>query len=106
MKLLVLVDLSLPQQQIDDECNAVKEMRTLFGEQSLFVAFMSDNNISETYEATDYIIGNYFIHQDPSTIYLYRSVLTKLNEMQDESTTIGAAKQDYSNYVGWKDIRR
>lgn len=92
MKLLVLVDLSLPQQQIDDECNAVKEMRTLFGEQSLFVAFMSDNNISETYEATDYIIGNYFIHQDPSTIYLYRSVLTKLNEMQDESTTIGAAK--------------
>lgn len=93
IKVLVLVDLSLPQQQIDAECKAVKEMKMLFDDQSLFVAFMSDNNVSETYEATDYILNNYFIHQDPSTIYLHRSVLTKLNEIEDANTTIGAAKR-------------
>ena len=86
IKLLVLVDLSLPQHQVDAERDAVKEIKALFGAQSLFVAFMQGNNVSETYEATDYVIDNYFIHQDPSTIYLYRSVVTKLAEMQDLST--------------------
>lgn len=93
LKLLALVDLSLPQQQIDAERKAVKEMKALFGEQSLFVAFMSGDNVSETYEATDYIIDNYFVHKDPAEIYLYRSVLTKFTEMLDEHTTIGKAKR-------------
>lgn len=91
IRLLVLVDLSLPQQQVDAQCKAVKEMRALFGEENLFIAFMQGDNVSETYQATDYIINNYFVHQDPSFIYLYRSVVTKLAEMQDKSTTIGNA---------------
>ena len=91
IKLIVLVDRSLPQQQVDAERKAVKEIRALFGEQSLFIAFMQDDDVSETYEATDYIIDNYFVHQDPSTIYLYRSVLTKLSELEDRNTTIGKA---------------
>ena len=91
IKLLVLVDLSLPQQQVDAERKAVKEIRGLFGGQNLFVAFMQGDNVTETYEATDYVIDNYFVHQDPSTIYLYRSVVTKLAEMQDPNTTIGGA---------------
>ena len=90
-KMLVLVDLSLPQPQVDVERKAVKEIKALFGDRSLFVAFMQGDNVSETYEATDYIIDNYFTHQDPSTIYLYRSVLTKLAEIEDKSTTIGSA---------------
>ena len=91
IRLLVLVDLSLPQQQVDAQCKAVKEMRALFGEENLFIAFMQGDNVSETYQATDYIINNYFVHQEPSFIYLYRSVVTKLAEMQDKSTTIGNA---------------
>ena len=91
IKLIVLVDLSLPQQQVDAERKAVKEIKALFGEQSLFIAFMQDDNVSETYQATDYIIDNYFVHQDPSTIYLYRAVLTKLSELEDMNTTIGKA---------------
>ena len=91
IKLLVLVDLSLPQKQVDAERKAVKEIKALFSGQSLFVAFMQGDNVTETYEATDYVIDNYFTHQDESTIYLYRSVLTKLAEIQDERTTIGSA---------------
>jgi hypothetical protein len=92
IKLLVLVDLSLPQQEIDAECRAVKEIRTLFGENSLYVAFMEGENVTETYEATDYVVDHYFVHHDPSTIYLYRSVLTKLAEFQDTTMTLGSAQ--------------
>ena len=91
IKLLVLVDLSIPQQQVDAERKAVKEIKALFGEQNLFIAFMQNDNVSETYEATDYVIDNYFVHQDPATIYLNRAVVTKLAEIQDGNTTIGRA---------------
>ena len=68
IKLLALVDLSLPQQQVDAERKAVKDIKALFGGQNLFVAFMQNDNVTETYEATDYVIDNYFVHQDPATI--------------------------------------
>ena len=93
LKLLLLVDLSLPQKQIDEELRAVKEIRAHLGhDDNIYIAFLQGDNISETYEATDYIIGNYFIHREPAYTYLYRSILTKLNEFSDESTTIGKAK--------------
>lgn len=92
MKLLVLVDLSLPQHQIDAECKAVKEIKALFGTENLQLAFMQGDNVSETFEGSDYVINNYFVHKDPATIYLYRAVLAKLSEFQDPGTTVGRAK--------------
>ncbi len=92
MKLLLLVDLSLPQHEIDEERNAVKEIRALFGQEGVYISFMQGDNISETYEATDYITSNYFVHKDPSYVYLYRSILTKLAELTDTSTTVGRAR--------------
>ena len=92
IKLLLLVDLSLPQKQIDAELSALREVRTLFGHQGIYVAFMQGDNVSQTYEATDYIVDNYFVHRDPSYIYLYRSIHTKLSEFTNDSTTIGSAR--------------
>ena len=94
LKLLLLVDLSLPQQQIDQELSAVKEIRGHIGhdQQSIYIAFMQGDNVSETYELTDYIINNYFVHRDPSYIYLYRSILSKMEEFSDDSTAIGNTK--------------
>jgi len=92
VKLLVVVDLSLAQNLVDDERNAVKDMKALLGEQNVYVAFMQGDNVSESYQATDYVLNNYFEHQDPSYVYLYRAVLTKLDEFLDEKTTLGKAK--------------
>ena len=92
IKMLMLVDLSLPQKEIDAEQSAVREARALFGHQGIYVAFMQGDNVSQTYEATDYIVDNYFVHRDPSYIYLYRSVYTKLSEFSNDSTTIGSAR--------------
>ena len=92
LRLLVLVDLSVPQSLVDEERKAVREIKTLFGEQNLFLAFMNGDNVSETYQATDYVINNYFVHQDPSFVYLYRSMLTKLSELQDKTTVLGGSR--------------
>ncbi len=85
MKLMVLVDLSLPQHLVDAQKKAIKEMKMLFSKKNLCVSFMNGDNVSETYVATDYIINNYFKHKDPSYTYLYRSVLEKMDEMDDGS---------------------
>ena len=69
LRLLVLVDLSLSQSLIDEERKAVREIRTLFGEQNLYLSFMQGDNVSETYQATDYVINNYFVHKDPNNIF-------------------------------------
>ena len=80
VKVLVLADLSLSQEQIDAQRNAVMEMRTAFDRDNLYVAFMSGNSVSQTQEVSDYILGNYFT-KDGSQKYLYRSILEKLREM-------------------------
>ena len=94
LKILLLVDLSLPQQQIDQELSAVKEIRAHIGhdQQSIYIAFMQGDDVSETYELTDYIVNYYFVHRDPSYIYLYRSILSKMEEFSDDSTAIGNTK--------------
>jgi hypothetical protein len=92
IKMLMLVDLSLPQYLIDLEQEAVLQARTLLGSQHLYVAFMQDGNVSETYEATDYIINTYFKNQSSSNIFLYRSLLTKLEEIVDSTSLLSNAK--------------
>lgn len=92
LKLLVLVDLSLPQSLVDAERTAVREIRNHLGQRVLCLAFMQGDNVSETYEATDYIIDNYFVHHNPSFVYLYRGMLAKLAEFQDVNTLVGHAR--------------
>ena len=92
LNLLVLVDLSLSQEIIDEERVAVKEMKTLFDRKNLFVAFMSGSNVSESYEATDYVLDNYFKRSSDSYTYLYRSMKVKMNEMVDSSSVFKNAR--------------
>ncbi len=83
IKVMVLVDLSLPQELIDKERDAVREIRSVFDNHNLFVSFMYGMNVSETMEATDYVINNYFTSQPDQYKYLYRAILLKQHEMKD-----------------------
>lgn len=80
LKVLVLVDLSLSQDQIDAQREAVQEMLTVLNQDNLFVAFMSGNSVSQTRAVTDYILKQYFVHESSSK-FLYRSILEKAREM-------------------------
>lgn len=82
IKVLVLVDLSLPQEQIDQERSAIEEMFTVLNRSNLYVAFMSDKTVSKTYGISEYILREYF-KNNSSKKYLYRSISTKLSEMAD-----------------------
>ena len=111
VKLLALVDLTLSQNQVDAERDAVKDMKALLGEQSLYVAFMAGDNVTETFQATDYVVNHYFERKDTSFVYLYRSVLLKLDEFLDSNSELGKAKHkvlcilsDGTTYNGNKPI--
>lgn len=85
IKVLVLVDLAQPQYIVDEERNAVAEIRAVFARDNLFVAFMYGMNVSETMEATDYVLNSYFKSQPDNYKYLYRSLLLKKREMTDRA---------------------
>ena len=80
VKVLVLVDLTLTQEQIDAERRAVEEMATAFNRNNLYVAFMSGNSVSKTQPLSEYILNYYFTKGAPGK-RLYRSILEKIREM-------------------------
>lgn len=81
IRLLVLVDLTLPQTSINKICSYVKEMQSSFNRDNLFVAFMDGPEVSNTMKATNYVLNNYFKKSANNYVYLYQSILKKRDEM-------------------------
>ena len=74
LRMLVLIDRTLPQEQLNKIQRYVREMRTIFDEDHLFIAFMEGKNLSRSFPVTDYILETYFKHSDVPYIYLYRAM--------------------------------
>ncbi len=83
VKMMALVDLTLPQALVEKERAAVTEMRNLFSEKNFYVAFIDGTNISETMPATDYVLKNYFVSSDSIRKHLYRAIASKMDEMAE-----------------------
>ena len=81
IRMLVLVDLSLPQADLNRIGNYVKGLKSTFKHDNLFVAFMDGPDVTKTMKATDYVIENHFKHSSHNFVYLYRSMLDKRDEM-------------------------
>lgn len=93
IRLLVLVDLSLPQADLNRIGNYVKEIKSAFKYDNLFVAFMNGPEVTNTLQATDYVINKHFTHSKLNYSLLYRSILQKRDEMQQrEGVWQGADK--------------
>ena len=91
-KALVLVDLDQPQEVVTRELNAVREIRAVFN-QNLYVAFMSDQSVSETMQASDYVLDSRFVSSQQSRKFLYRSILLKKKEIEDRVGVWANAKK-------------
>ena len=91
-KALVLVDLDQPQDVVTRELNAVREIRAVFN-QNLYVAFMSDQSVSETMQASDYVLDSRFVSSQQSRKFLYRSILLKKKEIEDRVGVWANAKK-------------
>ena len=92
MKALVLVDLDQPQTVVNNELKAVREIRTVF-RQNLYVAFMYDQSVSETMQASDYVLDSRFVSTQNTRKLLYRSILTKKKEIEDRVGVWADAKK-------------
>ena len=81
VEVLVLVDLTQPQEVLDCIHDNIMELRAVFNDSSLHVAFMYGDTISQTRPATPYVLDNYLIADNNNHILLYRSIIQKYNEM-------------------------
>ena len=81
VRMLVLVDLTMPQTELNKVRTYVSEIRTVFDKDNLFVAFMDGEKVSKTMPLTEYILNAYFVHSDKPYIFLYRSMQLKREEI-------------------------
>ena len=81
VEVLALVDLTQPQEVLDRIHNDIIELRAVFNDSSLHVAFLYGDTISQTRPATHYVLDNYFIADNNNHVLLYRSIIQKYNEM-------------------------
>ena len=81
IRMLVLVDLTLPQPDLDRISDYVREIGTSFNHGNLFVAFMDGENVSNTMKVSDYVLEKHFKKSSNKYVYLYRSILQKKDEM-------------------------
>lgn len=78
--LLLLVDLTLTEEEIKGEREAIQQIRQWFAPSNLHIAFMSNRSVTATMPVTDYVMDNYF-KRNPSKTLLYRSILQKREEI-------------------------
>lgn len=94
LNILTLVDLTLDSMKIENQKQAIEELKELLPPDNLHIAFIKNQTVSETLPATDYVLANYF-QADPGKKYLYRSILSKIDEIKGSmSTYFPNAQQD------------
>ena len=80
---LILIDLTLGEKEVNEQMILASNMREVFPDSSLHVAFVKGNEVTETYPVTDYVLESYFVPltEKNAEKRIYRAVLSKLNEM-------------------------
>ena len=107
IRLLLLVDLTLPQSDIDHIRASVNEMRHTFKYDNMYVAFMDSTFVSPTMKVTDYVLDNYFKKSRNKYVCLYRSILQKRNEMLQRIPVVtGGGTVDGEGNGYWQDANK
>ena len=87
MDILVVVDLTLSSERIQMQKEWIKKLRSIISEQNLYVAFIQGDTTTESLLATDYVLDNYFKPKHSGNKLLYRTILSKLEEMSGQQPT-------------------
>ena len=94
LKMLVLVDLTLPQPLVDKERDAVKEMSTLFTNDNLYVTFIGGGKKEGTVMLpSEYVLNNYFRSVQTDRKPFFSSVSRCLDAVLDERGVFCEAKE-------------
>ncbi|MCQ2343919.1 MAG: E3 ubiquitin protein ligase [Paludibacteraceae bacterium] len=92
IKLLVLVDLTLPQSLVDSQYVYVTMIKRLYSAENLFLSFIHADSVSSSYLASDYVMSNYFVSESDTLTHkgLYRAIYRKCCELNDTLSLFGA----------------
>lgn len=91
LKALVLVDLTLPQESVDAERAAVRQIHNFICDDNLYVSFLkSGGEVTETELVTDYVLDNcFFTDRGPGDKYLYEGIYRKIIELDRGDGPVG-----------------
>lgn len=95
LDILVLVDLTLDSAKVAEQNQAVRSLKKLFALKPFRIAFVEGETVSESMEATDYVLDNYF-KAKPDNKYLYRSILSKIEELDDSTSLYGSGGEGHA----------
>jgi hypothetical protein len=101
LKVMAVVDLTLPQPLVDEERLALQEIKSEYSDNILFVSFMGNKELSQMMPLTDYVLNNYFNSVGENEKYLLRSIVEKRDEMIND--TVYHASSDNMALVVFSD---
>lgn len=89
LDILILADLTLDSVEVANQCKTIRNLEKLFSHNPVQIAFINGTEVSETMDATDYVLDNYF-KPVSSKKYLYRSILSKIEECSRDTVRYGS----------------
>ncbi len=81
IEVLALVDLTQPQEVLDRIKDNLMELRAVFNESNMYLAFIYGDSVGQTRPASQYVFDKYLISDRESYTLLYRSISQKYDEM-------------------------
>ena len=94
---LIIADLTLGEKEVNEQMILTSNMRSVFPDSSLHIAFIKGNEVTETYPVTDYVLENFFVPvtEKNAEKRFYRAVLSKMNEMNGKKDAFySSVRQD------------
>ena len=91
LNILVLADLTLNAAEMENQQRTIRGLRKLFVYSPFRVAFMDGTKVTETMEATDYVLEHYLKAVPDERQYLSRSILDKAEAVLNDPLSVLSA---------------
>ena len=85
LNILVVADLTLDSVEVEQQARMIRGLQRLFVYSPFRIAFMEGKRVTETMDVTDYVLDHYFKAVPGERKYLYRSLLSKIDEFQNDT---------------------
>ena len=93
LNILVLADLTLNAAEMENQQRTIRGLRKLFVYSPFRIAFMDGTKVTETMEATDYVLEHYLKAVPGERKYLYRSILDKAEEFLNDTLSVQSVER-------------